>query len=491
MDKINSSLNFAPLHRLHRLRSEKKITTVELVNYYLERISSYDKQLNCFLATYPELALASAKQADQRLQKGEQLDPVCGFPLAVKDIISTKDIITSAGSKILADYRPPYDATLIAKLKKLNYGLIGKTNLDEFAMGSSTEHSAFGPTLNPWNKKFVPGGSSGGSAAAVAADFCAAAIGTDTGGSVRQPAGFCGVVGLKPTYGLVSRYGLAAYGSSLDQAGILAKDVTDAGLILERIAGYDPADATSFRQAKVDFRIDAPRDLAGLKIGVIDNLDLQACTLEVQQNFADTLNLLEKKGRAKIKRLPVAHIEHAIAAYYIIAMAEASSNLSRYDGVRYGLRQTDATLGDMYFDSRSAGFGAEVKLRILMGTFVLSAGYYESYYGKALELRAALMRELKDVFSTVDVLALPISPTAAFSLATEPVDPLKMYLNDAFTVPANLAGIPGLSLPSGRGSNNLPLGFQLLANNLGESLLLKVGLWLEKNEIFPASKLDL
>ncbi|MBL0691103.1 MAG: Asp-tRNA(Asn)/Glu-tRNA(Gln) amidotransferase subunit GatA [SAR324 cluster bacterium] len=478
-----------PLHKLHKQRLAGEISTVEITEHILDRIKKLDNQVKSFIVTYPEEAHQAAQKADDKIKKGEPVDLIEGMPLAIKDIFNVEGTITTCGSKILENYRSPYDATVVKNLKRHNFSLVGKTNLDEFAMGSNNENSAFFKSYNPYNLDCVPGGSSGGSAAAVAAGFCLGALGTDTGGSIRQPASFCGVVGIKPTYGLVSRYGIAAYGSSLDQAGTLASNVKDATLLLQRIAGYDEHDPTSIKLPVADLSTNFDQDITGLKIGVIDNLDLSSCSKEVRENFQQTLKLLSDKGKVEIKKINIPIIEHATATYYIIAMAEASSNLGRYDGIRYGFRAESENLTELYKKSRELGFGDEAKFRILLGTFVLSAGYYDAYYKKAQKVQILLRKQFKQAFNQVDAVITPVAPTTAFKVGENITDPLKIYLTDAFTVPANLTGIPGMSLPAGVGNNNLPIGIQLLADHGKDGTLVKVGDWLERNIEGPTANL--
>ncbi len=452
----------------------REISAVEVTQAHLERLTAVNPRLGAFLYSWPERALAQAREVDQAIKAGQDL-PLAGIPLAVKDNLNLAGLPTSCASKILEGYCPPYTATAVARLERAGAVVLGKTNLDEFGMGSSTENSAFQVTRNPWDTERVPGGSSGGSAAAVAARMAPLALGTDTGGSIRQPAAMCGVVGLKPTYGRVSRYGVVAYASSLDQVGPLARTVEDVALASAALFGPDPADATSSSLAVPDFpgllghpapealRVGVPwRELeAGVSAGVLDS-------------FKAALASLQEAG-SQIATVDLPHLAHAIATYYIVATAEASSNLSRYDGVRYGRRGGQTPdLARMYGETRDAGFGAEVKRRILLGTFVLSSGYYDAYYSKAQKVRTLVRRDFEEAFAVCDVVALPTAPSVAFRLGEKTADPLQMYLQDVFTVPANLAGIPGLSLPSAP-VGGLPCGLQLLGRPFDEASLLRLG----------------
>lgn len=479
MNKIN--LQDFSLAFLHSMRLKGAISTVEIAEFFINRIKKFDKQINSFISIYFDQAIEKAELADSKLRAKSKLDVLEGMPFAVKDIFNIQGTKTTCGSKMLANYTAPYDAGVVSNLKKYNFSLVGKTNMDEFAMGSTNENSAFAKCFNPFNLDFVPGGSSGGSAAAVAAGFCVGALGSDTGGSIRQPAGFCGVVGLKPTYGRASRYGMAAFCSSFDQAGPIARTVEDAAIILQRISGYDSNDPTSIKKDLPNWELCLNKDIKTRTIGVIDDLDLSQCSAEVRDSFNQTLALLSEQGGVKIKKFSLPLLKHVVATYYIIAMAEASSNLSRYDGVRYGLRVNAGDLSSLYEMSRDAGFGDEVKLRILMGTFVLSAGYYDAYYSKAQKVRALLTANLKEIFKQVDVIALPVAPTTAPKLSAGQADPLKMYLTDAFTVPANLSGLPAISLPCHVGANNLPIGIQFLADYCREDILLELASWVEGN----------
>ncbi|MGZ4481245.1 MAG: Asp-tRNA(Asn)/Glu-tRNA(Gln) amidotransferase subunit GatA [Gaiellales bacterium] len=459
--------------RCAQLLHEREVSCRELVTAYLDRIDAHDGDVHAFLRTRREAALAEADEADRSGPQG-----LAGVPIALKDILCTRGEETTAGSRILEGYRPIYDAGAVQRIKDAGLVSLGKTNMDEFAMGSSTEHSAFGVTRNPWDPTRVPGGSSGGSAAAVAAGFAPLALGTDTGGSIRQPAALCGVVGLKPTYGAVSRHGLIAFGSSLDQIGPFALTVRDAALALSVIAGHDPCDSTSVPLPE-PVRIPDAEDLRGTTIGVPVDLLSQGVEPGVRSAFDDALRHAESLG-AEIREIALPHAGHALPAYYLIAPAEASANLARFDGVRYGLRLEEPgdTIVDMYGRTRSHGFGGEVKRRIMLGTYVLSAGYYEAYYGTAQRVRTLVRRDFDAAFAEVDVIATPASPTVAFPIGERLEDPWAMYACDVLTVPLNLAGLPGLSLPCGL-SEGLPVGLQLAGAAFSENRLLEAGHALE------------
>jgi aspartyl-tRNA(Asn)/glutamyl-tRNA(Gln) amidotransferase subunit A len=431
-------------------------TAVELAEAVLDRIEKVDGDVKAYLTTTPEDALAQARVADERRAAGEH-NPLLGIPLAIKDVLCTKGIRTTCGSRILENFVPPYDATAVARLKTAGAVILGKTNMDEFAMGSSTENSAFFTTHNSWDLGRVPGGSSGGSAAAVAADSCLGALGTDTGGSVRQPAGFCGVVGLKPTYGRVSRYGLVAYASSLDQVGVLTKDVADAGLLLGAIAGHDPRDSTSLDAPVPDYTAALTGDVRGVRVGVPKEYFIEGMQPEVEAAVRAAVDVLVELG-AEVRQVSLPHTDYALPVYYLIAPAEASANLARYDGVRYSLRVGDGGLGEMYKATRGQGFGPEVKRRIMLGTYALSAGYYDAYYLKAQKVRTLIKADFDSAFEEVDVIVAPTSPTTAFRIGEKAGDPLQMYLSDVFTLSVNLAGICGLSVPCGFDDDGLPVG---------------------------------
>jgi aspartyl-tRNA(Asn)/glutamyl-tRNA(Gln) amidotransferase subunit A len=460
------------IHELQTLFRHREISPVALTRDLLDRISVVDPKLHCYLTVDEPGALAQAQAAEQQLAAG-QGTPLTGIPLALKDLIVTRGLRTTCASKYLEHYLPPYDATVAQKLRQAGAVILGKVNLDEFAMGSSTENSAFGVTRNPWNLDCIPGGSSGGSAAAVAADLCLAALGSDTGGSIRQPASHCGVVGLKPTYGRVSRYGLVAYASSLDQIGPLAKDVADCALLLQAIAGFDPLDSTSAPVPVPDYSQALHQGIQGLKIGVPQEYFLPGMEPAVDQAVRRALQQLAALG-AELVDVSLPHTEYAVAVYYLLATAEASSNLARYDGVKYGYRTPEAReLMEMYTTTRARSLGAEVRRRIMLGTYALSAGYYEAYYRKASQVRTLIRRDFDQAFQTCQVVATPVAPTTAFRLGEKTADPLTMYLSDIFTISANLAGIPGLSLPCGFNPQGLPIGLQLLAPPFAEPTLLR------------------
>jgi aspartyl-tRNA(Asn)/glutamyl-tRNA(Gln) amidotransferase subunit A len=444
----------------------------------LERVAAVDAEIGAYLTLTAEEALAQAAVADRRIQAGDA-PPLCGIPIALKDLLSTTGVRTTCASRILEHFVPPYDATVVKKLQDAGAVVIGKTNMDEFAMGSSNENSAFHPVLNPWDLRRVPGGSSGGSAAAVAADECLLALGSDTGGSIRQPASFCGVVGLKPTYGRVSRYGLVAFASSLDQIGPLAKDVTDAALMLQTIAGHDPKDSTSIPEAPPDFLATLNDGIKGLKVGVPAEYFIEGIEPEVERTVRAAIERLAGLG-AEIVDISLPHTEYALATYYIIAPAEASANLARYNGVKYGYADLDAAdVDDLMMNSRGTGFGDEVKRRIMLGTYALSSGYYDAYYKKAQQVRTLIKGDFDAAFESVDVIVTPTSPTVAFELGERTEDPLAMYLSDVMTIPANMAGLPGISIPAGF-AGGLPVGVQLMAPPLAEAGLLRAARALER-----------
>jgi len=471
------------LSLVHQARAVKdgELSAVALVDAHLSRIAAHDAALGAFLRVDAEGARAAARAVDEARARGEALGPLAGVPIAIKDQIVTRGLETTAGSKILAGWVPPYDATVVARLRAAGAVIIGKTNQDEFAMGSSNENSAFGPCKNPWDLSRVPGGSSGGSAAAVAARLCAAALGSDTGGSIRQPASLCGLVGVKPTYGRVSRYGAIAYASSLDQIGPLARTVADAALVLEVIAGADERDQTSLPMPAPDLLALGPHvDLGGLRVGVPEEYLGDGVDADVRARIGEALGRLEAEG-ATLVPVSLPHTRYAVATYYLIATAEASSNLARFDGLRYGHRAASYTdISDLYARSRDEGFGAEVKRRIMLGTFALSSGYYDAYYLHAQKVRTLIRRDFDRAFDKVDVIAGPASPVTAFALGERTADPLQMYLADIFTIPASLAGLPGLSLPVGLDSRGLPVGLQLLGPPLQELRLLQLAYALEQ-----------
>jgi aspartyl-tRNA(Asn)/glutamyl-tRNA(Gln) amidotransferase subunit A len=472
------------IHELHdRLRSGE-VSSVAATRAYLERIAATDNQLNAFITVCPEEALAAAEAADRRLATGTA-DLLTGIPLALKDIFITEGVRTTCASKILENFVPPYDGTVVARLKERGAVILGKLNMDEFAMGSSNENSAFGPVKNPWNLATVPGGSSGGSAAAVAARQAAGTLGTDTGGSIRQPASHCGVVGLKPTYGRVSRYGVIAYASSLDQVGPLTRDVEDCAILLQAVAGYDPADATSVDTPVPDYRATLRGGVQGLRIGLPREYFIEGLDPEVRVAVEAAIATYRALG-AEIVEVGLPHTDYAVACYYLIATAEASSNLARYDGVRFGLRTEESRgLLDMYMQSRAAGFGAEVKRRIMLGTYALSSGYYDAYYLKAQKVRTLIRQDFLEAFNTVDVILTPAAPTPAFRLGEKSGDPLQMYLSDIFTIPVNLAGTCAMSLPCGESSRGLPIGLQLIGQPFAEQQLLQAAYAFEQSGAWP------
>ncbi|MBP9764363.1 MAG: Asp-tRNA(Asn)/Glu-tRNA(Gln) amidotransferase subunit GatA [Gammaproteobacteria bacterium] len=444
----------------------------ELTKIYLDRIKKYDKNMNTFITVTPDAALKDARAADQRRQKGE-VALLTGIPIAHKDLLCTKGIKTSCGSKMLDNFISPYDATLVTKLKEAGTVLLGKTNMDEFAMGSSNENSFYGPVLNPWDTKAVSGGSSGGSAASVAACFTPGATGTDTGGSIRQPAALCGVTGLKPTYGRVSRYGMVAFASSLDQAGPLAKTAEDCALLLQAISGLDVKDSTSADKPVPDYRAALNHSLAGLRIGLPKEFFGNGLDPSIEKSVQEAVKILENAG-AVIKEISLSNTHLAIPTYYVIAPAECSSNLSRFDGVRFGYRcENPKNLEDLYKRSRGEGFGAEVKRRLLIGTYVLSAGYYDSYYLQAQRVRKLITQDFQEAFKDIDIILGPTTPAPAFNLGDKLKDPVSMYLCDIYTISVNLAGLPALSMPGGF-VNNRPIGIQLIANYFEEGKLLNI-----------------
>lgn len=460
---------------LHQQIKNKERSAVEITQEYLQRIGELEPKLKSFLCVTSDLALETAKQVDEKVAKGEEIGLLAGIPIAVKDNMSTKGIPTTCASRILANFIPSYESTVTQKLRDQGAVIVGKTNLDEFAMGSSTENSGYQVTANPWDLERVPGGSSGGSAAAVSANECVVSLGSDTGGSIRQPASFCGVVGLKPTYGLVSRFGLVAYASSLDQIGPFAHTVEDTAILLSAIAGYDPKDSTSLKVEIPDYSQSFTRDLQGLKVGVIKETYSDGLDNIVAEKVNQAIKELEKLG-AQVKEISCPRFRYGLPIYYIIAPSEASANLARYDGVKYGIRDESAdNLLEMYTKTRAKGFGAEVKRRIMLGTYALSAGYYDAYYLKAQKVRTLIKQDFDNAFHDVDVLICPTSPTTAFKAGEKTDDPLSMYLSDLMTIPVNLAGLPGMSLPCGFDDNNLPIGMQLIGNVLREDVLFKVG----------------
>jgi len=473
-------MNNKTCHELNTLLKEKKLSSVELTEAVLAQIDKVEGKIQAYVTVTKEEALKQARAADERIKNNENVTPLTGIPIAVKDNMCTKGILTTCSSKILRNYLPPYDATIVTKLKEAGAVIVGKTNLDEFAMGSSTENSGIHPTHNPWNIETVPGGSSGGSAAAVAASECIMATGSDTGGSIRQPASFCGVVGLKPTYGRVSRYGLVAFASSLDQIGPLTKDVTDTAIMLQAMAGHDKLDSTSVDLPVPDYKKALVDDVKGMKIGVIKELLGEGISEEVKASIKEAIKKYEELG-AKIIEVSLPSFEYAVSTYYLIAPAEASSNLARYDGVKFGHRSKEAKdLISMYYQTREEGFGQEVKRRIMIGTYALSAGYYDAYYLKALKVRTLIKQDFEKAFQKCDVLISPTAPSVAFKAGEKSGDPLSMYLSDIATIPINLAGLPAISLPCGF-SNSLPIGLQIIGKAFDEETLFKAAFTFEQN----------
>ncbi len=458
---------------LARRVAARAVSAEDVTRAHLDRIAAVEPKVDAFLAVLADRALASARRVDASLAAGRPAPPLAGVPIAIKDVLDVEGLPTTCGSRILEGYRPPFTATAVARLEAAGAVVVGKTNMDEFAMGSSTENSSYKKTRNPWALDRVPGGSSGGSAAAVAASMAAVSLGSDTGGSIRQPAALCGVVGLKPTYGRVSRYGLVAFASSLDQVGPFTRTVEDTALVASALFGWDARDATSAKLDVPDFRAGLGQGARGLRVGVPWGFLEKGVDAGVMDRFRASLKVLESAG-ATVVDVPLPHASHAIATYYIVATAEASSNLARYDGVRYGLRAEAPDLRRMYGETRDRGFGPEVKRRIILGTFVLSSGYYDAYYLRAQKVRTLIRRDFETAFTSCDVVATPTTPTAAFRFGEKTDDPLQMYLADIFTVPANLAGIPGLSLPCGL-VDGLPAGLQLLARPFDEATLLRAG----------------
>jgi aspartyl-tRNA(Asn)/glutamyl-tRNA(Gln) amidotransferase subunit A len=470
-----------------RLRSGEA-SAADVVDSSLARVRTVDERLHAFLLVTEERARETATRIDERLARGDALEPVAGIPLALKDVLTTKGIRTTAGSKILEPYVPPYDCTPWARLQASGAALIGKTNCDEFAMGSSNENSAYGPVFNPWDLERVPGGSSGGSAASVAAGEAVWALGTDTGGSVRQPASLCGIVGLKPTYGRVSRYGLIAFASSLDHVGTLTRDVRDAATLLSAIAGHDPMDATSLPSPPADYTAALSGDVRGLRVGVVEDwLAMEGVQPGVRDSFRAAVDRLATMG-ASVDRAELPHADYALSAYYLIAPAECSSNLARFDGVRYGYRAPDARdVVEMNMRTRGEGFGDEVKRRIMLGTYSLSAGYYDAYYGQAQKVRTLVIQDYERAFERFDLLVSPTSPTTAFRLGEKTETPLAMYLSDVFTIPSDLSGTPAISIPCGLAEEDgLPVGFQIMGRLEDEATVLRAAHALERELAFSA-----
>jgi len=482
-------LHTLSIGELGRSLDSGQISSVELTRHFLGRIERLNPALNALITLTAEQALATAAAADARRAAGER-GPLLGIPLIHKDIFCTDGVRTSCGSRMLDNFVAPYDATVVARLKEAGAVMLGKANMDEFAMGSSNETSAFGPVTNPWkgrgsNQALTPGGSSGGSAAAVAADLCLGATATDTGGSIRQPASFTGTVGIKPTYGRCSRWGVVAFASSLDQAGPIAKTVEDTAILLRSMSGHDPKDSTSLDVDVPDFASFVGKSVKGLRVGIPDEYRIDGMPEEIARLWDQGVEWLKAAG-CEIKRVSLPHTKYALPAYYIVAPAEASSNLARYDGMRYGLRAEGATLTEVYENTRAEGFGDEVKRRILIGAYVLSAGYYDAYYLKAQKVRRKIADDFDAVFQEVDALLTPTAPSAAFALGDRNADPIAMYLNDVFTVTVNLAGLPGISVPAGLDAQGLPLGLQLIGRALDEGTLFSLAGAVEDAAAFRA-----
>ncbi len=460
------------IHELHEKLKRKEVSSVEAARAVLARIEAVEPQVHAFITVTAKEALQDAAAADKRIAAGD-VDLLTGIPIALKDIFLTRGVRTTCASRILENFIPPYDGTCVAKLRERGMVLVGKLNQDEFAMGSSTESSHFGVTRNPWHTDYIPGGSSGGSAAAIAAQQATATLGTDTGGSIRQPASHCGCVGLKPTYGRVSRYGVIAYASSLDQVGPVTRDVTDCAILLEAVAGYDPKDSTSVNLPVPDYVRGLANGVKGLKIGLPKEYFIAGLDPEVKKAVEAAIATYRSLG-AEFVEISLPHTDYAVATYYLIATAEASSNLARYDGVRYGHRSAEAKgLVEMYAKTRAEGFGMEVKRRIMLGTYALSSGYYDAYYIKAQKVRTLIMHDFLKAFEQVDLLLTPVAPTPAFKIGEKTSDPLQMYLSDIFTIPVNLAGTCGISVPAGISQQGLPIGMQLIGKPFGEETILR------------------
>jgi aspartyl-tRNA(Asn)/glutamyl-tRNA(Gln) amidotransferase subunit A len=476
------------IHELHGLLVKKEVSSREVTEALYRRIREIDGKIGAYLLLTEERALHQADEVDRKIAKGEGIEDLAGIPLGLKDILCTKGIRTTCGSRILENYVPFYDGTVVTKLNEQGAVILGKLNMDEFAMGSSTENSGFQITHNPWDPSRIPGGSSGGSAAAVTADECIAALGTDTGGSIRQPASCCGVVGMKPTYGRVSRYGLVAFASSLDQIGPITKDVEDCAILMNAISGYDPCDSTSVNIGVPDYKQSLINNVKGIRIGIPNEYFIEGMDPEVEKTIKEAIDRFRYLG-AEIDRISLPHTEYAVAIYYIIATAEASSNLARYDGVKYGLRAKGyRDLMEMYTQTRANGFGKEVKRRIILGTYVLSAGYYEAYYRKASQVRTLIRQDFEEAFRKVDVILTPTAPTPAFRIGEKVEDPLQMYLSDIHTIPVNLAGIPAITIPCGFSHENLPIGVQMMGKHFDEGILLRVAYTFERNTDFHLKK---
>ena len=462
------------IHELQEKLRKGEVSSEEITASVFRRVDAVEDRVKSYITLMREAAFDQARAADERFRKGQPIGPLDGIPIALKDILCTQGVTTTCGSKMLFNFVPPYDATITKRLREAGAVFVGKTNMDEFAMGSSTETSHFGVTKNPWDLERIPGGSSGGSASAVAADECIASLGSDTGGSIRQPAALCGVVGMKPTYGRVSRYGLIAFASSLDQIGPFTKDVEDCAIMMNAIAGYDANDSTSVPVDVPDFRAAIGRDIKGWKVGIPREYFIEGIDPEISKSVEQAIAVVKGLG-AECVDISLPHTQYCLAVYYIIAPAEASSNLARYDGVKYGFRAGDARdLMEMYKKTRSEGFGSEVKRRIMIGTYALSSGYYDAYYKKASQVRTLIKRDFEEAYKTCDVILTPTSPSLAFKIGEKMNDPMQMYLSDIFTISTNLAGIPGISVPCGFSASGLPIGVQFLAGHFEEGKLLQV-----------------
>ncbi len=483
-------MNLAGLtaHQLHEMLKKGETTSTAITEAVIKQINQVEDKVHAFVTQTPEKAMEQAEKVDKAIQGGSPVKPLTGIPFAIKDVLCTNGIRTTCGSKILENFIPPYTGTALQKLENEGTVTLGKVNMDEFAMGSSTETSYYGITRNPWNLDTIPGGSSGGSAAAVAADECIISIGTDTGGSIRQPASCCGIVGLKPTYGRVSRFGLVAYASSLDCIGPMTKDVTDAALMMNILAGHDSLDSTSANMAVPDYTQSLVNDVKGLKIGIPKEYLIGGLDPDVEKAIKEAIKTLESLGATTVE-ISLPHTEYAVATYYLIATAEASANLERYDAVKYGYRTGEFDdLLDMYMKSRAEGFGREVKRRIMLGTHVLSAGYYEAYYLKAQKVRTLIKQDFDNAFEKCDVLLTPTAPTAAFKIGEKMGDPLQMYLSDIFTISVNLGGIPAMSLPCGFSKDKLPIGMQIMGRHFNEEMIFRVAYTFEQNTDYHTKK---
>jgi aspartyl-tRNA(Asn)/glutamyl-tRNA(Gln) amidotransferase subunit A len=476
------------IHQLHALIAKREVSSKEATDALYRHIKKVDRKIGAYLLLTEADAYRQAEEMDRKISQGEGVGDLAGIPMGLKDILCTKGIRTTCGSKILGNYVPFYDGTVVRRLKERGMVLLGKLNMDEFAMGSSTENSGFQITRNPWSLERIPGGSSGGSSAAVAADETIATLGTDTGGSIRQPAHCCGVVGLKPTYGRVSRYGLVAFASSLDQIGPITKDVEDCAIMMNAISGYDPYDSTSVNIEAPDYKRFLVNDVKGLRIGIPEEYFVEGMDPDVEKTVRDAIGLFETWG-ATVQSVSLPHTEYAVAIYYIIATAEASSNLARYDGVKYGYRAEGyRDLMEMYSQTRARGFGQEVKRRIILGTYVLSAGYYDAYYRKASQVRTLMRNDFEEAFQKVDVILTPTAPTPAFKIGEKVEDPLQMYLSDIHTIPVNLAGIPAMVVPCGFSREGLPIGLQIMGRHFDEGRLIRVAYTFERNTDFHLRK---